>query len=247
MSTALQLANESELVEASDPIVEAASQLMVNDQPSLELAGHLLTERIKPTLKEIDASCGPVVAAAHAAHKAATAQRNDLKKPLLEAEKLLKGKIGTYLDEQEQLRRAEQARIDREQREAQLALEKKALAEAEEQRLDDAAVLEAAGDTVAANALLDAPLVVDVTEVLPPAAVAPAPAKVAGISSSRRWNCEVVDLMALVRAVAEGKAPLSYLQVDMSHLVGVIRQMDGQVEYPGVRVFQDRITSARAS
>lgn len=245
---ALQLVEVSELQEARDPVIEAADQLVVSDQPSLNLAGMLLTDRIKPTLKQIDASCGPVVAAANAAHKAATKQRNELKAPLLEAERLLKGKIAGYLDEQERLQRAEQARIDAEQRELREAAEKKAREEAEAEALAIAERLEAEGDSAAADAVLDAPIVVDVPEELPPPAIAaPMPAKVQGISTRKEWVAEVTDFIRLVAAVANGAAPLSLLKVDQTKLNQQVRALDGQVQYPGVQITERRVTSARAA
>ena len=232
-----------------DPIVEAADQLVVADQPSLDLAGTLLVDRIKPTLKMIDESCGPVVSAAHAARKAATKQRNDLKAPLLEAEKILKAKVGDYLDEQERLRRIEAQRIEDEQRKLREAAEKKARDEAEAEKLRVAEELEEAGHSEAADAVLDSPVKVDVPDIeLPPPPIqAPAPQKVQGMSSSVQWGAEVEDLLALVKAVAAGDAPLNLINVDQSKLIAQVRALDGQVNYPGVRVTKKRTVAARAS
>lgn len=174
-----------------DPVVVAADAVEVTDQGSLDFAGAFLTDKLKPMLKAIDASCKPVVEAANKAHKAATKQRATLKAPLLEAEKMLKAKIGDYLD-------------------------------AEDRRL------------------ADSPQTEDITP-------APIPDKVTGISSRKTWAAEVVDMQALVLAVATGDVPISVLMVDTAKLTALVKSTDGALKLPGVRVYQERVVAARAS
>ncbi len=243
-----------------DPIVEAATQLAVCDQPSLELAGFLLTDRIKPMLKEIDKSCGPVVKSAHEAHKAAKKQENDLKAPLLEAQTIVNGKVETYLDEQERLRIAEEARIAEEQRKQEAeqrrlqaaadAENRRREKEEEDERIAHAAALEEEGKTYEAEQVLETPAPVRqvvVTPPAPPPIPRAAPARAQGVSRRKTWKGEVVNLKQLVEAVAAGKVPLNVLKVDDTKLNQHIRSLDGQVQYPGVRVFEQGSISSRAS
>lgn len=230
--TSLRLVDVTKLKEIRDPVVQEAEALAIASQADLELAGAFLTERIKPILKQISESCDPVVAAAHSAHKAATAQRNALQQPLLEAETLIKRKIGAYLDAEEKKRRAEIARQDAERRRA-----------AEEEQLRRAAAEEAAGNAEAADRVLEE----EPMQSLPPAPPPPAPPqKVAGVSARKRFKAEVTDLAALVRDIASGRAPISLVQVNQSKLNQQVQALDGQVNYAGVRVYEDRVVSARA-
>ena len=112
-------------------------------------------------------------------------------------------------------------------------------------QIDKAAALAESGDTEAANALLSQPP--EVTEPLPPP---PLPAEltapvVAGISKSSVWEYEVEDLLALVKQVAAGNAPVSLLCVDTVKLRAFIRSTDGQMQLDGVRIFQKKTISGR--
>jgi len=50
------------------------------------------------------------------------------------------------------------------------------------------------------------------------------------------WTYEVVDLMELVRAVAAGTAPLSYLMLNDSVVGGVVRPKTGMRSIPGLKI-----------
>ena len=192
-----------------------AAELEVADQPSLERAGELLQD-IKTLRAEIARFCDPVIEATHKAHKAAVAQKRELDADLVEADQIIRLKVGRYTDQQRQLERQAAAQA--------LAVQRAALQQAEH----DAAKLRAAGDHAAAE------LVVVAAEIAstPPA---PAPAaKAKGVSTPERWHAEVTDLAALVRAIAEGRAPLSLVQPNMTALHGMARALKDQLGLPGV-------------
>ena len=221
------------LEEIRDPVVAEAEALTITSQAEYEAAAAFLTQRIKPTLKAIEASCKPVVAAANAVHKAATKQRADLEAPLKEAERVVKGKLGEYTAEQQRIRQEEIRRQ-----------EEKRQREAEEEQLQRAAEAEAAGDTAKADAVLEEPTPEPSMPAPPPP---PPPAKAKGISTRAVWQAEVVDMSKLVEAVAAGTVPVSVLKVDQSKLLQQVRALDGQVNYPGVRVFSTQQVSARSA
>ena len=150
--------------------------------------------------------------------------------------------------------RARLAVIAEEQRRAAEAAELKAL---EAQQAAEAAV--AAGDAEgAAIAMEEMNQQVAVVETAQAAVAAAevttfrptivAPAKVAGISSRTTYTAEVTDLMALVQAVATGKAPIQALSADMSFLKAQARafKTSGQL-FPGVTAVAERGISARAA
>ena len=121
--------------------------------------------------------------------------------------------------------RAEQLRIAAEQRQAEEAARKVA----EDAQIAAAEQLAAAGMKAAAEAVLDAPVVIQRVEVA-------APTKAEGVSYRTTYSAEVTDLMTLVKSVAEGKAPLCYLAANDTALNGWARSTKGTDAIPGVRV-----------
>ena len=88
-----------------------------------------------------------------------------------------------------------------------------------------------------ADTILDGPAYV-------PTIVAPAKAvKVEGVSFRDNWKAEVYDLKALCKAIVEGKAPANVVEPSMTVLNGLARSLKGQLNYPGVRSFCEKITS----
>lgn len=81
---------------------------------------------------------------------------------------------------------------------------------------------------------------------------AAAPAKVAttrGRESSviitKTWRAEVVDLLELAKAVADGKLPTHVLDPNMTALNDMARELKDEGTVNGVRIFQDVSTSVR--
>ncbi|HUX54239.1 MAG TPA: hypothetical protein VMV56_07490 [Williamwhitmania sp.] len=58
--------------------------------------------------------------------------------------------------------------------------------------------------------------------------------KVQGISTRETWKAEVVNKMMLIKAVASGKVPMEYLDVNMSALNKVMAATKGAIVIPGV-------------
>lgn len=98
---------------------------------------------------------------------------------------------------------------------------------AEQARRSEIIALEERGDLEAADAVRTAPV---------PVAEAPA---TEGVSTRSIWRAEVEDLALLVKAVADGRVPLSVVQVDQKVLGGLARSLRGALDYPGVRVWED--------
>ena len=118
--------------------------------------------------------------------------------------------------------------------------------------LEAAAQAEADGDGETAERILAQPLVVDIPVpqpvFMPPVATTmPPPAKVSGVSFRETWTAEVTDFRALVKAVAEGRAPLSLVQADESALGQYARSTRGTQKVPGVRFFPKTTTAVRAA
>lgn len=82
--------------------------------------------------------------------------------------------------------------------------------------------------------------------------VAAKPAKVAttrGQESSvivtKTWKAEVVDLLELARAIAEGRAPITMIEPNMRALQDFARELKDEGTVNGVRIYLDVSTSVR--
>jgi predicted phage tail protein len=163
---------------------------------------------------------------------------------LQKAESQLKIAIGGWTEK-------ERARIEAERRAQEEAARK--LAEEQRRIAEEAAAkakaAEAAGDHVAAIAAeQEAAAATQTAEVIThmaPAVVAAAP-KLAGISNSDNWKCECTDLMALVKAVAEGKASIELVEFNQKEANKRAKALRAEFKVPGVRVYAEQVVSARA-
>jgi hypothetical protein len=146
---------------------------------------------------------------------------------LLQAVRLLKAKLAAWHDRQQELARLEQARLDEEARVAAEKLQKKAETARLAGHFEKAATLEGAADNVQA-------------------AVVEPPNPAAGTYIRETWSADVVDLFALVQAVAAETVPLEALKADMVFLNQQARSLKGRLKYPGVNAVKEKGVSARA-
>jgi len=71
--------------------------------------------------------------------------------------------------------------------------------------------------------------------------------KVAGVSTRENWFGECVDLMALVKAIADGKAPLALVQPNDKIIGQQARSLKADFVTPGIRVWSERSLAAGAA
>lgn len=203
----------------------------VVDAPSFERAAEAL-KLVKGYLARVAEVFDPIDRAQIEARKVTIAQRKALEAHALDAEKILKQRMAAWQEAQEQARR-----------EAEAAAAREAQRLAEEQQLQAAIEAEQLGDTAAAEQILAAP---PVPVIMPPVVVSEAP-QVAGVSFRDHYRAEVTDLLALVRAIAAGKAPITLVQPNTAALGQMARALKGAMQIPGVRVTRERITAARSA
>lgn len=157
----------------------------------------------------------------------------DLFKPpidfLTKAEGILKRGLSAWDEEQERIRRQKEAEAAEALRKEREALEKKA------EKMAAKGQVEKAAETLAQSMSM------------PTAVVAPEPERAAGISFRDNWKAEVTDLRALVEAVAAGKVPLRALEASEKFLGAQAKALREEMNYPGVRVYKDRVVAARSS
>jgi hypothetical protein len=175
---------------------------------------------------------------------------------LQEAERTIKTALIAYDDEHERLRKAEEDRLRKQQEEATRAAQ---AAAAEARRQAEEAAAAAANATseterqAAESRLAEAAMQEENAQSQQAAlAVAPTPIvatltpKVAGIARKTTWKGECFDMLALIKAVAAGTAPITLLDVNESALNQMARAMKETLNYPGCRAVEEKgIASSR--
>ena len=199
---------------------DRARQIVIETPEHYSAAAGFLKE-IKACRKRIADVFGPIVKAAHEAHKRAKAAQNEADDPLDQAEGIVKASMIAYDTEQAQIVRQRQI-------EAEAAARR-----AEEQRIvEEAAALEQAGDAQAAQELIEAPVIAPVVM------VEKATPAVDGITYRETWQFEVIDANAV---------PREWLIVDEKKVGAYIRAVKGAANIPGVKAYPVKTMSARAA
>lgn len=208
---------ESELENEIAPALSVAREIVVVDAATYEMAGQTVKD-LTGIANKIKAFWAPEKEMASKLHKSLVAKEKSMLEPV-EAEKAAKvASMRKWADEQERLRREEQARAEEEARRA-----------AEEAALAQAVALEANGHKAAAEAVIAAPVVA------PPVYVPKTTPAGFGQFTRKTWKAEVMDMMELVKAVASGQVPIQAIQADMVFLGAQARALKGALSYPGVR------------
>lgn len=250
----------------------ASARDLIIDSPSMyELAAEEL-KQIKTLQKTVEEKRTAITGPLNAALKAVNDLFRAPKEYLEQAEQACKRPMVTYVQEQERIaaearRKAEEAaRQERERLAAiqrQQEAEARAAVEAAQRAQREAAEAAARGDAEAAAraqeearqqaqqaeaAAAEANAAAQTAEVITMPVAAPAPAKVAGVAGRVNYAAQVDDFMALVRAVAEGKAPAECLVANDKFLGAQARAFKkaGPL-YPGVTAVAERSLSARAA
>lgn len=203
-------------------IPDQARAIVVVDNESMARANTLLMD-IRAIRKEIDATFDPIIKKAHEAHKAANQAKKNAEAPLIEAENYLKPAIRKYMDEQERLRREEEARLREEARKAE-----------EERRLQEALLAEQEGNHEEAEAIIQEEPVF-----IPPPIVENNLPKVDMRLFRKTWKVRVVSLKALVQAAAKTDTLLPYLMANETALNQLARATKGAVAIDGVEFYEE--------
>lgn len=146
---------------------------------------------------------------------------------LEEADRILTRACAGYLEDQERKRRAAEEKAREEQRRLQEAAEKKA------EKLEAKGQGAKAAEVRAAVPVVSAPV------------VAPAPAKIAGVTMRSNWVASVTDKMALIRFVAANPQYQELLEPNITALNRMAKSLRSNMQIDGVEVRDEKV-SARA-
>jgi hypothetical protein len=226
----MTLATQDLQVEALG-LAEEVATLQVIDQPSFDRAG-LMLRTVKDYLKRVGEVLDPIIRAAHEAHKLAVEQKRKLDAPALSAELTLKRALAGHEERERQRVREAEQQADAIRRQLE-----------EEAKLKAALEAEARGDDKGAEQILEAPT--PPAPIIVPTVVGPALPKTEGVSFKTTYRAEVVDLRALVDAIAGGKASVAYVLPNLPALNQAARALKEELRIPGVRVIPERVTAVR--
>ncbi len=207
----------SQVTQRALTMPEQARALRIADAVTYQHACDFL-KAIKALRAEITDTFDDHIRRAFEAHRALCAEKREAEAPLTEAERIVKAALVVWDDEQERIRKAEQARLEAEARQQE-----------EARRLEEAQLLADCGEAAMADALLDEPIQT------PAIAIAPTTPKVSGIAYRETWSAEVVDLVALIKYCAANPAFAALLLPAMPALNAQARSLKGQLRIPGVR------------
>lgn len=192
-------------------LVEAKSFVISSNEDYIE-AG-----RRRDGLKAIESFVYELVdaptKAAHALWKSLVAKRDRFLGPIEDARKAYKTSMFKWEDAQEQVRKAEEARLAAE-----------AKKKAEQEQLNRAAAMEAAGQDEEAQAIINEPVAAPVV------VLEKSTPKVQG--HTRR-------MVNKYRVVNEALVPRQYLKLDDSKIGGVVRSLGLAANIPGISVYQE--------
>ena len=184
-STVLEQPDTAPIEAELAPVVAQAAGIVIRDTAS-HAAGQAYVAEVSRREKFVKEMFLDSKQKAFAAHRAITALESRLLAPLEAARKLVNGRLDVYEAEARRQAAAEQAR-----------LEAQAKKQEEDRQLMDAVAAQEAGDEQAAAEIMAEPVAAPVIH------VAPAVAKVEGVSVRTNYGAKVTDLSKLILWVAD--------------------------------------------
>ena len=215
------------LFSRSKASLSAAQEYAIRTPEDAEDAGAILRE-IKGLANELEGKRTSITKPVNQALREVNALFKPAKDWLAEAEKLVKGKILEFQNEQDRIARELQAKADAEARKEREKLERRAAKAEAKGKEDKAEELREQAETQIA-----------------PVVTSAAP-KLAGISRRETWKTEITDKGALLQHIIEKRPDLLPLvKIDQSALNGMARSLKGELDLPGVEVSKEASIAAR--
>jgi hypothetical protein len=202
--------------QSAQALVTSAEHYQITTEPEYTGSGELL-KTIKRHWKDVEEQRKDILKPIDEARARVQAL---FKKPLdylTQAEAIIKRAMLGYTQEQERLRRAEEARLQEVARKEREKLER------------EAAKLAAKGKIEKAEAKLEEAISIPM-----PVYAAPV-AKVSGVHEVERWSAELVSKEILIQAVADGLVPLAAVEINMVFLNRQAVALKKELNYPGVK------------
>lgn len=221
MDTAV-MADEQKIENNLVEINNQALTLKITDNGTYSQAGTVLLA-YKDLEKQIKNYFKPIKETAHKTWKQICDKENTELEKLKEGINHLSIEMANWNVEQEKIRKAEEERLHQE-----------ALKREEEERLQAAIQADTEGNKEEAQAILNEPVFV------PPPIVPKSVPKQEGLAMRETWTFRVVDVKALVKAVADGSVPLMAVMPNTTFLGQQARALKGTAKYNGVEFYSEK-------
>ncbi len=205
-----------------------AQQLIIRTDVDRVNAGDLL-KGIKALIKEVKADREDERLAARKLMDLIVAGQNRNLRPLEYAETIIKQKVLAYIELEEIKRQVEEDRLN-----------SQAKADEEERMIKEAEDLEDMGAPEEAQKVLDS------APVIPPVFVPKTTPKIEGQHVTTLWKCKEVDFGALVQAVASGKAPIHFLQINQVYANYEVKRLKEKFDTPGLESYTVKSMASRS-
>ena len=222
---AVPVETKTEITTLAD-LATQSSSLVITTQPEYQKAADLLSD-IKSRGKALEEKRKAITAPLDAAKKATM----DMFRPAVDAveafEKAVKAKMADFVREQDRIRRETEERAAEEARKQQ----EKLLAKAEK--------AEAKGNTEQAEALqMQAAATVAVSPIIETPTAS-------GAHHRKQWKARLTSKMALIKAVAEGRASPELLDFNESVANGLAKALKSGLNIDGVEAYEDIVIASR--
>lgn len=200
-------------------IYDEAMAIKVRSKPTYERAVWIKNV-LGELIKSIHESFDPICESANRLHKLATSTRRKHLDSPERALNRIRGELDSYFREEERKRREKEAI-------ARAEAERKA----QEERDREIKELEEAGAPEEAEILAESPVLA------PTVQIKNRLDSVAGVQHKQHWKAECTNLRLLVKAVADGKAPLDLIQVNQVQLNKLAVALKENMNIPGCRAW----------
>lgn len=151
----------------------------------------------------------------------------------------MQGSLNTWV-RNEAARKQSEARLEAQRLAAEAAAAVEVARQAEPEQFDDALSNAMVAEDAAGQAAVRA-------AAAPKDLVRTTTARGTTLGMRANWTYTVVDLLALVKAIAEGKAPLDFVTDNSSVIKAAIKGDKGRRECPGLTIFNDAQASRRGA
>lgn len=225
---------EQELKQEIAPIVSQAMDLIIRN-PEQSIEAQEVLKGIKSKQKRITEFFVPLKQAAHVTWKKICDTEASYLDPLKNAEAAIKEKVITFTREEER-KQQEIAKVAEAKRQAE---ERKERERIEEQ----ARKAREAGKVEKAEALEQKAEAVTIAPVFTPP---PQPLKAEGSAFKKTWVGKCVSIMDLLKAIVEGKAPVSLIEINESAINTAAKTYKNTMTIPGLRFYEKTQMSVRA-
>jgi ATP-dependent Clp protease ATP-binding subunit ClpA len=217
-----------EISAQADQLVTTFSSFRIVTAEDYSLSGSQL-KQVKDAQKKLDTLRKSITRPIDAAKAAVMDLFRAPESKLNQAETSIKRAMVAFQQEQQRLRAEEQRKADEAARKEREKLEAQAAKATASGKVEKAEQLEQRAATVVAPVIQrEAP-------------------KVAGINTREVWKAECTDLKALVKAIAEGRAPLSLVIANDKVIGAQARSLKGDFVCDGIRVWSEQSIAAGAA